>query len=235
MDSEKSSGVCQDGAWPITSLPNIFLAGNYPWYCSECSSFVCLVCFVYVVFGFGFFWVCILNIFWSLFCVLSVVCYVLCVMCAVYVILWCVMFCVSCSFCTVCVCVPVRTHLGPLRVLVGICFSLGKIPSENLHLKRQRNQNQISHLIRNGPSPACRLKRYLPVWRWSCAPWTDDPMTGWTNALVKHGLTAGSGSLSCCHSCLWFSQSHLTGRCFQEKTNLSSDVRIKVATWPRLG
>lgn len=50
MGSEKFSGVCQDGALAITSSSDVFLLQEIiPDTAPECSSFVCFVCFIYVV------------------------------------------------------------------------------------------------------------------------------------------------------------------------------------------
>lgn len=178
-----------------------------------------------------FFFVCvILYIFW---CVLSILYH----MCRISAMHSCVMFCVSCLFCTVCVRVSVlvRKLLGPLGVLARISFSLGKIPLRIFYLKRQRNQKQISHLIRNGPSPACKLKRYLLVfWGFggrvallgqmiNCQDWSP-----WQAGSEVPSAAVSHAAVFCSHT--WQVDAFNKRPTFY----LSSDVGIKAVSWPRL-
>lgn len=154
MDYAKSSVVfVRMGALTFNLFSkHLPIAGNYSWYCSGvfqlCVS--CMLCIYY-----GFFFVCV----WSY--IFSVMCHV----CRISAVHSCVMFSVSCLFCSVCVCVPVLVQklLGPLCVLISQDQLLSRQDSfENLLSKKTKmNQRQISHLIRNGPSPTCKLKRYF--------------------------------------------------------------------------
>lgn len=108
-----------------------------------------------------FFCVCVCDLTYFL------VCFVRSVSCVPYIChaFMCEVLCVM--FVLHCVCPCVRPCPEASRTFG--CISQNQLLSrqdsfENLLSKEtKRNQKQISHLIRNGPSPACKLKRYLPV------------------------------------------------------------------------
>lgn len=215
------------GPWPLTSSPNIFLLQEIILDIAlECSSFVCLVYFVYIM-------LCVYVCVWSY--IFSVMCHV----CRISAVHSCVMFSVSCLFCSVCVCVPVLVQklLGPLCVLISQDQLLSRQDSfENLLSKKTKmNQRQISHSIRNGPSPTRKLKRYLPVfWGFGGRVLLLEQMTNCQDwSPWKAGSEVPSAAVS--HVAVFCSHTRQVDAFNKRPTfYLSSDVGIKAASWPRL-
>lgn len=92
MDSEKFSGVCQDGAWPITSSSDVFLLQEIIPDTTQSAPALHSLYVLYML------WVFCLYLRYFLVSSVCVVCYILCVLCClcvVYVI--CDVMCVSLS------------------------------------------------------------------------------------------------------------------------------------------
>lgn len=180
-----------------------------------------------------YFFVCICDLIYFLVCF---VCSVSCVpyICHAFV---CDVLCVM--FVLHCVCPCVRPCPKASRTFGWISQNqlLSRQDSfENLLSKEtKRNQKQISHLIRNRPSPACKLKRYLPVfWGFggrvallgqmiNCQDWSP-----WQAGSEVPSAAVSHAAVFCSHT--WQVDAFNKRPTFY----LSSDVGIKAVSWPRL-